>query len=86
MNETTFMINTESIIKHNKKIPDRSQPKKKVTNNPSVMLNLTKIYIHWGTGNTLAGAIVGTKTTEYICLIILYCIMLNVYYYYYYYY
>ena len=29
MNETTFMINTESIIKHNKIIPDRSQPNKK---------------------------------------------------------
>ena len=26
MSETTFMINTESIIKHNKMIPDRSQP------------------------------------------------------------
>ena len=24
MNEATFMINTESIIKHNKMIPDRS--------------------------------------------------------------
>ena len=29
MNEATFMINTESIIKHNKMIPDRSQPNKK---------------------------------------------------------
>ena len=29
MNETTFIINTESIIKHNKMIPDRSQPNQK---------------------------------------------------------
>ena len=29
MNETTFMIKTESIIKHNKMIPDQSQPNKK---------------------------------------------------------
>ena len=28
MNETTFMNNTESIIKHNKMIPDWSQPNK----------------------------------------------------------
>ena len=29
MNKTTFMIITESIIKHNKMILDRSQPNKK---------------------------------------------------------
>ena len=29
MNETTFMFITESIIKHNKMIPDRYQPNKK---------------------------------------------------------
>ena len=28
------------------------------------MLNVTRGHIYWGTGNTLAGAIVGTKTID----------------------
>ena len=33
------------------------------------MLNVTRGHIYWGTGNTLAGAIVGTKAID-ICLFV----------------